>query len=472
MNIFLLNSFRNGLSDYENAGVRGSFKFGSNLDIRKSMDSLSCQQALADDLATGTMTDIALFIVDSTDGNSYHFCRDGKIYKRTSGGSYTLVYTDATGVISGAAEWVNDAGDKYLIWATDTDLSRKELSSTGGSATEPWDDVDATFNGQNYPKTNLTDTTWHTMAAMNRNLYIANANTLAFVGYDDSYSNDVLQLIPGNSAKCLLEYNEYAYIGCSRDDNSQRAALFVWDMAQSLNWNRKRLQGAAPINSMIDAEFPLMQNGSDGRIGIVDTLSNKLPLISFPGGGSTNPDGADVDGDLALFGVYGNGTGKTGLYTYGRKRKNASIVLNLDYALECDEIGSVAVVGDDILISYKDGSDYGVKKVDTSNKATGTYQSMDLKAPVANREPVWSSVRLTMAALPASCSVEVWRRIDKDGSFVQANLEGGGTSFSTTGGEEAVFYIGDKGKTCEIQIILNPSGNTCPEIYQVEIHFT
>ena len=142
----------------------------------------------------------------------------------------------------------------------------------------------------------------------------------------------------------------------------------------------------------------------------------------------------------------------------------------LEYQLNCDEIGSVRKVGSDVLVSYKSGSSYGVKKVATT-KATGTYQSLDLVAPVTNQEPVWAVVRLITAPLPASTSIEVWRRIDKNGSFVKANLEGGGAEFSTDDGQEAVFLIGDKDKICEIQIVLNQSSNSTPEVYECQVFF-
>jgi len=467
-NLFRIKSFRGGISDWENTGIAGSFKFASNIDIRKAIDSLSCQQALTDDLAAGTMEGLDLFIVNCSDGNSYHFCKNGKIYKRTSAGVYSLVYTDSEGVITGAAEWFNNVGNKFLYWATATKLHRIRIDT---APEEPWvASVDATVNGQTYPKTNLTSATWHTMKQINGNLYIANAALVAMVGYDDSYTTSALALIPNNLAKCLMEYNGYAYIGCSRVDNSQDSSLFVWDTAQALNWNTKAIIPASAINALISAEFPLMQVGASGQMLLADVANYQMPITSFPSGGSVNPDGVEVDGGLALFGVFGNGTGKTGVYSYGRKRKNASAVLNLEYQLNCDEIGSVRKVGSDVLVSYKSGSSYGVKKVATT-KATGTYQSLDLVAPVTNQEPVWAVVRLITAPLPASTSIEVWRRIDKNGSFVKANLEGGGAEFSTDDGQEAVFLIGDKGKICEIQIVLNQSSNSTPEVYEAQVFF-
>lgn len=476
MQLFRTKSFT-GISDYEDKGVFGAFKFGQNLDIRKATDSLSCGQALADDLAVGTLDSLPLFIVNSSNGNAYLFLRNGKIYKRTSLGVYSLVYTDADGVITGASEWANNAGDKYLIWATSTKLRRKELSTTGGSATEPWTDVDATFNSQTYPKTNLTAATWHTMLEMSGALYICNASTLALVGWDDSYTNNALQLVPNNNAKCLMEYNGYAYIGCSRDDNGQRAYLFTWDMAQSLNWNTKRKQGASPINALIDAELPLMQVGSGGKIRLADTSQYTLPIKAFPGGGSANPDGVEAD-DLAYFGMFGNtadsdGTIRTGIYTFGRVNHNANAVMNLEYLLDCDEIGSVKKVGADLLITYyKAGSGYGVKKVSTTAKATGLYQTIDFKAPASNREIVWSMVKVAMKALPSGCSISVRRRINKTGDWLACKLPNSQSSvFSTTGATEATFLMGDAGKFCEVEITLNPSANTTPEIYYFDTIF-
>ena len=51
MKSFLIQSFT-GLSDFEDKGARGAFKFGSGLDVRRNRDSLKAGQALANDLAS------------------------------------------------------------------------------------------------------------------------------------------------------------------------------------------------------------------------------------------------------------------------------------------------------------------------------------------------------------------------------------------------------------------------------------
>jgi hypothetical protein len=464
--LFKIKSFRGGLSDWNDTGVVGSFKFGSNLDIHRDTDSLTCNQALADDLATGTLAGLPLWIVPCSNGNSYLGCEGGYIYKRTSAGVYSLVYTDAGGTITGMTEWGNDNGDTFLYWATATKLHRMIVAGNWGS------DIDKTVNGQAYPKSDLTSATWHTMKPINGSLLILNADKIAQVGYDDSYINEIVSLTPGTLGKCLMEYNSYAYIGDTKSGGLSNSEMFVWDTYSS-NWNGKNTTPTTAINAMVNAEYPLMQVGTSGQVLLADISKYTMPIVAFPGGGSVNPDGVEVDGGLALFGSYGNGTGKTGIYSYGRKKKNADPVLNLEYAFDCAEIGSVKKVGSVILMAYEKtgGSAWGVKKVSTTLKATGTYQSIDLLFPTSDREPVLTKIRIITASLPTNATIACYRRMDKTGDFVQCNLEGGGTTFSTVGGREAWFLVGDKGKIAELELVLTPSANTCPEVYEVQLYF-
>lgn len=475
MSSFLIKSFKGGISDFEDKGLAGSYKFASGIDPRKRADTLSCQQALTDDLAVGTMDALVKFIVPSNDGNTYLYLTNGKIYKRTSAGVYSLVYTDASAVgdggIVGACEWYNDQGHAFQYWATKTRLNRKQVLNGTTVVDATWSDVNATVNGQTYPKTNLTSTDYHIMTQVNGVLLGGNKNTLFQVGYDDSYTTNALQLIPGNIARALIERGRYAVVGCGRLDDREKSDMFGWD-GDATNWNFKKTIPIQDINALIDTEYPLMQVGTNGALYYADN-ETILPITKFPDGGQVNPDAVDVDENLALFGVYGNGTGKTGVYSFGRKNKNSDPILNLEYQLNCDEIGSVKNIGSDILISYSSGSSYGVKKVDTSNKATGTYQSLDLKMPLkaGTKLPTIKKIRLTMDSMPSGCSVAVSRKIDKQESFTLANLLDGSTSFSTVGGREADFFIRDEARITEIQVVLTPSGNNTPEIYTIEMFF-
>jgi hypothetical protein len=479
MDSFIINKFAGGISDYEDRGISGAFKYGQNLDVRKRRDSLTCNQAIADDLAHGTFTSRARFIVGASDGNTYFFTND-KIYKRTSGGTYTLEFTDVDGGINGAAEWVNNVGDTFIYWATATKLHRKRIIGTGYTNTG-WGDADATVNGQTYPKTNLTSAAWHTMKQVNGVLMIANSNTIAQVGYDDSYTNNTLQLIPSNIAKTLVESGTNLRVGANRIDTALSSNIFLWD-GISQNWNDKMQLPFSNINAMIESEVGIMQYGTEGGLYFYSD-SSKLPITRFPSGGQCDPDGVETSDGIAYFGVYGNGN-KSGIYSYGRKWKNADFILTCEYQFTCDEINAVKKIGNTLFFTYKFGSNYAVKKIDLSNKGIGNYQSLDLKAPVSYQTPVnFESAVINLTPLPSGTNIEVWRRIDKietatagtgvtaDGWY-RCNTVDGSTNFSTTGGTEAVFLIGDKGKIIELQIILNPTGNTSPEVLNAQVMFS
>lgn len=589
---YKIDSFSGGISDWDDKGIKGAFKGGSsNINIRRQTDSIFCQQALVDETPPiGGFLDLILFIVNCSDGNAYGFGDAGHIYKRTSLGVWTNVYTDANGAILGAAEWYDIGGfasalitsnntnvsnndtvtvngqvytfvttltgaanqvligatadaslvnlasainnvfsaqgvaystgtvknasvvsgtensanhtltltaitpglggnaitlaksaatltisgatfsggtvsNTFLYWATATQLNRKIIP---GDGVTPWDDVNGSGNGGDpWPKTTLTSAPWHTMAEAQGDLMICNDHYLAMVGYDDSFTEQAVDLIKGNQANTVIERGDYAIAGTKKTNGLQKAFYFSWQ-SQALDWINKGKIPSGGINAMIDTEVPLLQSGTQGDIFYSDFV-NTLPATSFPGGGQVNPDGVDDDGGLALFGVYGNGNGNSGVYSYGRDNKNSPFILNLEYQLNCDKIGSVKLVGTDTLISYKNGATYGVKKVDQNNKAVATYISLDLKAP--EKPPsiptVWTKIKLKTAKLPVSCSITCYYRTDKQGSFQQAYMAGNVTTFNTTNATEAVFLISGVGEIFEVQLVLTPNGNNSAEVYKI-----
>jgi len=453
--IYKVTSFRGGISDEDDKGIAGSFSFGSGLDIRKKADSLSCQQALKEEGA-GVIVDLIYFWVPCSDGNAYGFGNAGKIYKRTSAGVITLVYTEASG-ITGAAEWYSST-KTYLYWATATKERRKEIPGdvNWGDTTDVGD---------------LTSATWHTQREAGGALIIANAGKLAQVGYDESYTSEALNLIPGNIAKTVVERNGRSIVGTARASNL-----------------------TIGINAAIDAEVPLAQVGTDGELYFAN-MKDGIPAKRFPGGGKCNPGGVcngveDVNffeweqdalswidkqsvGNLAMFGVWGADTGYGGIYSYGRKNKNHPFVMNLEYLLDVTEIGSVANIGGVIVIGYKNGSSYYVKSVDSTTKATGTWEGLDFKAPDKNSMEitVWKTAEVFCKALPAGTSIAFYYQTDKSGTFTLAKTADGDTKFDTTGGKKAVFAIGTDGEIFQPKVVLTPTGNTSPEIRRIKVFF-
>lgn len=561
MPTYEISSFT-GLSDYEDRGVKGAFKFGYNLDVRKDTDSLSAGQALVEEglldesrspsasvsysvsvsssaspspsvsvslsesvsaspsagespspsttpsvsvssspsasaspsisvsaspsvsvssslspspSASGGLTsvfvDLIKWFVKASDGYTYGFGDAGYIYRRHQdtgdSGVWVRVYKDPGGEIKGASEWYNDNGEIFLYWATDKYLHRKQLPGL-----ENWNDVDRAGVTSTWPKGNLDSADWHTMREAGGSLIIANNNKLALVGLDESYTNEALNLIPGNIAKTIVERNGRTIVGTVRASNPTMG-----------------------VNGAIDTEIPLAQIGPDGELFSAN-MNDTTPIKVFPGGGIVNPGGVanlitqvnffeweqdalswidkQAVGNLALFGVYNADSGKNGIYSYGRKNKNKPFVLNLEYKFDdVDEIGAVESVNGTVIASYKDGSTYGVKAVDPDSKAEGLYDGLDLKSPA--KQPaditVWESAEIFMQPLPENSWVEMWYQRNKHGGFTRAYTADGETKFDTANAKKAVFRIQAEAEVFEPRFILHPYGNTTPEIYRIRINF-
>lgn len=527
MPAYEITSFRGALSDYEDKGIEGAFKFGANLDVRKQVDSLSAGQALDEEGViselpaspsssispssspsssispspsaspsptpshssskspsasvspsasnspsssispsvspsselTSVFKGLILFFVKCSDGFTYAFDNVGYIYRRDSDANWVQVYKDADGEIKGAAEKPSSDGKLYLYWANDRKLKRKLIPGNND-----WNDVETV-------STNLTSNDWHTMIQIGGALKIANASNLALVGYDDSYTNEALNLIPGNHAKTLVERYGRAIIGTVPASNPNKG-----------------------VNSAVDCEIPLAQIGDNGELYFANG-ADSLPIKRFPGGGKTNPGGVTLKidqvslfeweesalswidkqeiGNMALFAVYDADEGRGGVYSYGRVNKNHPIVLNLEHHIDADELGAIAYVDGKVLISYRSGTDFGVKATDNSAKAIGIYEGLDFKAPV--KKPInitnWKSVEIFMDPLPNGASVEFWYRIDKTGDFVRAKTANNENSYNVANGKKAVFRIGADGQIFEPRIVLNPVGNSSPEVHRIRVYF-
>ena len=528
MQSYTVKNFEGGISSWADRGIRGAFKFASNIDIRKAVDTLSCGQAMeeeglfdashsqsasvsqsASQSPSGSVSsspspsdspsksqspsasasksvsksaspsgsaspsssgsaslspsagvnnvfvDLILFFVKASDGNTYGFGNAGNIYRRYSDGYTRNVYKDADGAIKGAVEKPSDTGVTYLQWATGTSIKRKPLPGAGD-----WSDVEEIAD-------NLTGADWHTMKQVGGANYIANGSKLALVGYDDSWTNEALDIIPGRYIKTIVERNGRAVAG-----------------TYPAGYPNKGVNGA------IDCEVPLVQIGDDGELFFAN-FTDSMPVKRFPGGGRVNPGGVtnEVDqieifdwvypadswidrqtfGNMSIWGVFDADSGKNGLYYYGRKNKEQPFTLNLEYEMDVDEIGAVANVDGTTIASYRDGNDFGVRAVDPTTKTTGIWEGLEFRMPPKKAEQITkvSHVEVFFNLLPTGCSIYFYYQKNKSGTWVQAYTAEGGEAFTSTNGKKATFRIGEEMDIYEPRIRMVPSGNTTPEIFRI-----
>lgn len=453
---FQIKSFRGGKSEFIDRGVDGAFKMAKNLNIRSGVDALTCNQALvADGNAASIVTDLIYWTVNSSDGNSYHFSNTGKIYKRTSGAVWSLVYTDADGAILGAAEWYTST-NTYLVWATATKLNRTVLPSNWTT------DV----NAGSWQKVNLTSTDWHTMAQADGALMIANKTKLAEVAFDGTYTNEALLLRYGMIAKTINEYGNSILVGGG--DGYRNSWLTTWDHTAQ-NWTAKNRIPVKTINAVVDAEVMLMNCGDNELF--FSNLTDKMRVATLDG--ACIPGGVAEDHGLALFGLYGGSF--PGIWSYGRKDKNGVFALNLEQYIDADQIGSLWYVGDVLMCSYKKGSTYSVRKVDTATKIEAEYYSLDLKAP---REVPWTTIEMLTDTLPAGTSISVYyaikslalSEISTAGNWIRAHLQDGSTT-APAGSRDPVFVLGSEARIFGVKVVLTPSGNLTPTVHQLLVNF-
>lgn len=459
---WIIKSFRGGTSDEDNVGIKGSFKFGYGLDIHKRRDSLTCKQAMKHGKKT---SDLIKWFVLGSDGTTYAFGNGGTIYTRNPAGTWVERYNDTYGEIKGAAEWVVDDGSTYIVWATDTTVSKKQLW-TGNSGVN-WANVVHDFH------VNLESANHHTMRRASGAMMIANTRYLATWFYDDSFNPQSMWIEPGNIIKCLEDRDDYVIMGSeSKGGQSEEGHIWSW-ITEATNYVQKKKIPVQGVNALLRTELMLLQGGTDGEIFYSD-FTNSVPVAKLPANNyQVNPGGVTIDDDLASFGFYGGVY--PGMWSYGRRNKNRPFVLNYDYRLvptvagsTVTQIGATTSIGGILLVSWAtlDGStvvEYGVDEVDNTVKATGVYESLEFDGGNSHLLKQFRDTHVLMAPLPAGCSVVVKYKPDKASSWINALTPDGSSSYSVAGSTEAIFIINKPAKIMEVGITLTPSTNNTPE---------
>ena len=161
-----------------------------------------------------------------------------------------------------------------------------------------------------------------------------------------------------------------------------------------------------------------------------------------------------------------------GIYSYGSYSPEYPVVLNLEWLISTGnssnvQIGSVAVVGNDMLVAWKDtttGTVYGVDHLDTTAKFNNA--SIETRAITIGREEKKDfMVEVCYRSIPSGCSITIEQSSDY---AAYASV----TVITDTDNKKVYAKTNIVGANA-VQFRVKPivSGNTAPEIEQVVISY-
>ena len=488
---YVLRSFRSGISDEDDKGLPGSFKFGYGLDIHSRADVLKAGSAAATifDTTTGetgsgstkrgtTLNSHFNVILPASDGSTYMFGATGSIFAMSPDGFITNVYNEEENII-GAGEFGISSGERFLFWGKSTSIARRPLQGYSGvdpardSGQGLWADATQAWKTEYISSSAV----WRTMVNASGSFMMANNEGLSVLDFDGNFDPLKLNIRPGNKVNALEERDDYVILGTEKDDDGEEGHLWAW-IVTALNFVQKKRLPAFGVNALITAETPLAQAGDQGEIFPAD-FENSVPLTAIPGGGKAQPHGVTVHEDLATFGMYG-GT-YPGLWTLGRRNRNRGNALNYQYRLSptvggstVATIGAIAVINGTLLASWgtneTGSSSYGLDAISSTTKANALFEGLEFDKGGAWDERMVDTVHATFSPLVSGTSFSIKYKADKESSWRYAVFAGGATTFSQADETEAIATLGGKFHILEPGLEINSSGSNTSEIHELAFY--
>lgn len=406
-----------GLADSKFSGTKNSFYKLTGFDMHSQPGLLKVAQKLTAE--TGTVpSELCRVAVNSSNGAQYWFSyTSGKIWERPTTGTWRLVHTTTpaagTAGCLGAAEYQG-----YIYWATQSRLHRITVAHAddnnwAANAVEDW----ATFS--------ITDTAFHPMInhTAQQILYIGDGNYLAQVDAG-VFTADALDIATPLRIKSLGEIGTDVLLGTYVASTITQTEIIRWN-GWSVSFTSSDKIPEVGINAFLPADnYVFVQAGLAGNIyvynGTALELYRKIPGDYSPTKyGSVYPDSvANYHGEI-LFG-FSNGSGNPtdqGVYRIARSSRNYPYILDFPYPISQRsgddlvitgvEMGAILVVGNDLFAAWKNGTSYGVDKLDWTTKLSGAY--LETRVATTNREQFFNVSKFVVAyeTMPENCSVAI-----------------------------------------------------------------
>ena len=373
--------------------------------------------------------------------------------------SCTLIYCGCSRVVTGETH-------HFHVTTTVAD---------GGVDTETASDLEgAEFTIQYVP---LISTTFHPMVEFLNGWAVGNEH---YIGYFDNatYKPNKIELAPGFEVRSITKQDEFIVATCFRGqafDKAEESRLYYWDgIEPTFNFftdvkvgvpnalfnfkntltgvygNRGSVyQNDRPFQEIID-EIPKLARGKKVEVypGAIDTFEGKL-VIGYA---------AATDDSTGL---------EQGVYQYGSQTDKINPGLAMPFVISTgntqatnQKISCVKSFGEDLYISWRDDSTFGVDKITAGDSAatTSSWEERIFDNGDPNRDKQAIKVEVKFEALAANQTVTPKYKLDRAASFTN------GTAASTTGDTIATAWINTRAKEAEWGFTLASSDGSFPKI--------
>ena len=363
----------------------------------------------------------------------------------------------------------------YIYWATQSRLHRVTIAGAddawaGGAVDLDW----ATFG--------VTDASFHPMATQfsltGRHLFIGDGNQVAEVNNAGVFDSNVLDLNTPYRIKSMTDYDIDILIGTYVADTVNRTEIIRWDTV-SPSWNSSDPIEENGINAFIrDDNYLYVNAGKAGNIYYYDG-QYLVPFKKIPGNYTNTAYGEIHPGSVANFdGVpvfgFSNGSGnpaKQGVYSFGSYSRDYPKVLDLSWVISQNkvasiEIGAILVSGLNLFVAWKDGTTYGVDKIDyTAKYASAYFETRMLAQNKRDVEKVLAQVSAFYNSLPASTGLTFSYSVN--GATYVAMTSVTNTLMNEISAELSTGQIG----SLQIKGVFTVNNNDAPTIEAIAIDF-
>ena len=400
-----------------------------NLDVHSQFGTAQCQLALVSDSTTPNEACVQATVAD---GTVYFFSTtSGKTWKRTTGGTVTLVNTNTNGAHINA--FYSSTLNKVL-YATSTKLGHLVAS------TDTFTDSFATFtNGSTY----------HPMEEVNQTVFIGDGKYAASVSSALAFSANALDIPAQHSMTAFINYQHYLAIGTIVGTNVNSCMLYIWDTYSS-SWTYDDEILEAGVCTFIKSDN--LTYLLCGNIGNIYYLSGNDATFFFQIRGVTTSVGMQISTVLKRKPMLAIGTG---IYSIYRASRNVNDAVVHEYTGSAT-ITSIGVTGSQLLAHVGTGT----MKIDVN------YATAKITSPIMRRSG-GNSVYVPYESIPSGTSLGLETNVNNAGWVSETSFIDNTTDmrYELTNGMtcsgNVIFY--------QLRLTLNPLTTSTPIIQGISL---